>query len=751
MDSTPDSGSETEVTLGIQGMTCASCSARLERVLKRMEGVERAAVNLVTERATVSFDPRRLALADVVRRVESAGFSAVEARPEQQYAVTDEEQQARQRNLHRQRAAFLLAAGFSLPLLAAMVAHLLGLQGPVAAALGNGWVQWALATPVQLVAGWQFYRDAFVALRGRGANMAVLVALGTSAAYLFSVVSLLAGERLGISGLYFETSAILITLILLGKLLEARARGRTSEAIRALMELGARQARVVRDGVEQDLPVEQVQVGDLVLVRPGEKVPVDGQVTEGHSSIDESMLTGESIPVAKGPGDAVHGGTVNGRGALRFRAQRVGRDTALAQIIAVVQQAQQSRAPIQRLADVVSAYFVPAVVGLALLTLVLWLLLTGDLTRALLSMTAVLVIACPCALGLATPTAIMVGTGVGARAGVLFKGGEHLERSRDLQLVVLDKTGTITRGVPEVTDVVALDGDEAALLAPVAAAESASEHPLAEAVLRAARSRGLEPGRPEAFEAVPGQGLAARVQGRELLVGTRPLLRQRGVEPEPLEARWEALERQGKTVLGVALDGQPAGLLAAADTVKPEAAGAVRQLRALGLQVKMITGDNRRTALAVARQVGIHDEDVLAEVLPRDKAAAVTRLKQQGPAAPLVAMVGDGINDAPALATADLGIALGTGTDVAMETADIICMRGDLNTIPAAIRLGRATLRKIKQNLFWALAYNSLGIPVAAMGFLNPILAGAAMAFSSVSVVTNASLLRRFDPLREES
>jgi len=737
-----------QVTLGIQGMTCAACSSRLERVLGKVPGVEQASVNLAMERAAVSFDPQAVDLDLLRQRIEGAGFTPVDLGTTE---GTDREQAARAEELTRQTRAFLFAAVLSIPFLVAMAGHMLGLEGVLFTLLGHGLLQWALATPVQFGAGFQFYRDAWAALRGGGANMSVLVVLGTSAAYLYSVAAVLAGKTLGIQGLYFETSAVLITLILLGKLLEARARGKTSEAIRRLMDLGAPTARVLREAQPVEIPVAEVVAGDLIMVRPGEKVPVDGEVTEGRSGIDEAAITGESMPADKGPGNRVYAASVNGRGSFTMRATHVGSDTVLAQIIKVVEQAQASKAPIQRLADVVSAYFVPAVIGVALLTLALWWGITGDFTRALLAMTAVLVIACPCALGLATPTAIMVGSGVGAEAGILFKGGAELERACELGVLVLDKTGTLTEGSPALTDLVCADGvDEAQVLALASAAEAASEHPLAGAVLRGLRERGVEPAKATHFEALPGLGVAAKVDGQAVLVGTRELLEQRSIPAAELEADWRRLEEEGKTVAAVALDDRAVGLLALADPVKATSADAVRQLQDMGLQVWMITGDNRRTARAVASQVGIPEDKVLAGVLPADKAREVERLqeKAQAAAGKLVGMAGDGINDAPALAAADLGLAMGTGTDVAMEAAGVILMRGDLRMIPAAIRLSRATLRKIRQNLFWALCYNTLGIPVAALGFLSPVLAGAAMAMSSVSVVSNAALLKRHDPMK---
>lgn len=636
-----------------------------------------------------------------------------------------------------------MSAVLSLPLFLSMIGHITDVNHVIVDWLLNGWVQFALATPVQFYAGWQFYVDSYYNLRSGSANMSVLVALGTSAAYFYSLAGLLFPD-LGVTGLYFETSAVLITLILLGKLLEARAKGRTSEAIKKLMGLQPKTARVVRDGAEIDIPIEQVKVGDIIVVRPGEKIPVDGIVREGRSAVDESMITGESMPVEKGPGDEVVGATINKHGTFKVEATKVGKDTALAQIIRVVEEAQASKAPIQRLADVVSAYFVPAVVGVAVIAFIGWYIATGDFTRALLNMTAVLVIACPCALGLATPTAIMVGTGKGAENGILFKGGEHLEKAHELNAVVLDKTGTITKGEPEVTDVIAFgEFDETALLEWVARAEKASEHPLAQAIVASAQAKDIALEDAAAFEAIPGHGIRAEIDGRAVLVGNRKLMHDHGIDIGPVQGDMESLEGEGKTAMLAAVDGQLAGLIAVADTVKESAAEAIAVLQGMGLRVMMLTGDNRRTAHAIARQVGIRTEDVIAEVLPEDKAGVVEKLQAQGLK---VAMVGDGINDAPALAKADVGIAIGTGTDVAIEAADITLMSGDLRGIVAAIRMSRATMTKIKQNLFWALIYNTIGIPFAAFGILSPIIAGAAMAFSSVSVVTNSSLLKRFDP-----
>ena len=734
-------GQAARARLIVEGMTCAACVARVERALTRTPGVLAAAVNLAAGTARVDYLPGSVTPQQLAEVVRSAGYGAQVAGEQ----GPDAERQARQREIAGLRRRFILAAALSLPLLLAMVGHVVHAGGPIWALLHNGWFQWALATPVQFGPGWMFYRDAYHSLRGRSANMSVLVAVGTTAAYLYSAAAVLWGRRLGIEGLYFETSAVLITLILLGKLLEALAKGRTSEAIRRLLDLQPPTARVLRGGREVEIPAAAVAVGDVVIVRPGERIPVDGVVIEGRSTVDESMLTGESLPVEKNPGDQVVGASINRHGTLKFRATRVGRDTTLARIARLVEEAQGSKAPIQRLADVISGYFVPAVLAAAALTFVGWYAATGDLTRSLLTMTAVLVIACPCALGLATPTAIMVGTGKGAEHGILFRGGEHLERAQHLTTVVFDKTGTLTRGEPRLTDVIAAgDTPAAQLLELAAAAERPSEHPLAQAVVAGARERGIEPPEPRHFEAVPGHGVVAEVAGRRVLVGNRRHFQAAGIDPAPLLPALEGLEQQGKTAVLVAVDGRPAGVLAVADTVKPTSAEAVAALRAMGLRVMMLTGDNRRTARAIARQVGIDPADVEAEVLPGDKAAFIQRLREAGQ---VVAMVGDGINDAPALAAADLGIAMGTGTDVAVEAGDVTLMSGDPRGVVGAVRLGRMTVRKIKQNLFWALVYNTLGIPLAALGYLSPILAGAAMALSSVSVVSNATLLKRYNPM----
>ena len=723
----------------ITGMTCAACANRIEKGLSRLPGVASANVNLAMETARVEYSPSAVTVEDMIRKVEQLGYQAF---PKEQ---REDAKDRRQREIKRQTRRFVISAVLSFPLLWAMAGHFSFTSFIwVPSWFMNPWVQLALATPVQFVIGGPFYVGAWKALRNRSANMDVLVALGTSAAYLYSLFLTLewasADMRHHAPALYYETSAILITLIVLGKLFEALAKGRTSEAIKTLMGLRAKTALVIRDGEEIRIPADEVAAGDIVLVRPGEKIPVDGEVVEGSSSVDESMLTGESIPVEKRAGDPVIGATVNKHGMLKVRATKVGKDTALAQIIRVVEEAQGSKAPIQRVADAISGVFVPIVVGIALLTFLIWFFWAdaGNFAGALRKAIAVLVIACPCALGLATPTSIMAGSGRAAELGILFKGGEHLELTHRIDTVVLDKTGTVTKGKPELTDVIAVMPDETELLRLVGAAEKPSEHPLAEAIAAGIAARGIELPAAEAFEAIPGHGIRAVVEGKEVLAGNRRLLERYGVSADQAEAAMAQLEEAGKTAMLVAVERRYAGLVAAADTIKETSREAVARLQAMGIEVVMITGDNERTARAIARQAGIGK--VLAEVLPEGKAEEVKKLQARGRK---VAMVGDGINDAPALATADIGMAIGTGTDVAMEAADVTLMRGDLNGIADAILMSRRTMANIRQNLFWALAYNSLGIPVAAAGFLAPWVAGAAMALSSVSVVLNALRLQR--------
>lgn len=727
-----------KVDLKISGMTCAACAAKIERKLNSLPGVTKATVNQATEKASIAYFPSTISAGDIKQAVEKLGYQAAMVNDK---LDADKEREAREKEIRRQKAYFTFSAVLSLPLAFYMFAELFKWTW-VPELIFHRYFQLALATPIQFIAGAQFYKDAYYALKNKSANMSVLVALGTSAAYFFSLAVTFWGEQIGAMHVYYETSAIIITLIILGKMLEAIAKGKTSEAIKKLMGLQAKTARVVRDGKEQELPIEEVVVGDLIMVRPGEKIPVDGVIEEGYSTIDESMLTGESIPVDKKTGDTVIGATINKHGTFKFAATKIGKDTVLAQIIKVVEEAQGSKAPIQRMADIISAYFVPVVIGIAVLTVLLWYLVLdpGNFNRAIINFTAVLVIACPCALGLATPTSIMVGTGKGAENGILIKGGEHLENAHKLHTVVLDKTGTITKGEPEVTDIFSFNAMPAKELLRLAAiVEKASEHPLGEAITK--RGKEVFGELPDALEftAIPGRGVEAKVDGKAILIGTRKLMKEKNIPVDQIEEKMSELENQGKTAMIMAMENSIAAVIAVADTVKENSREAIRELQEMGIEVVMITGDNKRTAQAIAKQVGI--THVLAEVLPEDKANEVEKLKAQGKK---VGMVGDGINDAPALATADVGLAIGTGTDVAMEAADITLMRGDLRGIPASIKLSRATMRNIKQNLFWALIYNTLGIPIAAAGLLNPVIAGGAMAFSSVSVVSNALRLKRW-------
>lgn len=725
-------------TLKISGMSCAACSARVEKVLGRMDGVYSAVVNLASEKASVEYDSSKIKVSDIIKAVDSIGYKAERA----DEISSDREKEQREKEIRRLRLELVISAVLTAPLLFSMLLMVTGIDIPF---FHNEYFQLIIATPVQFIIGFRFYRNAYHALRSRSANMDVLIAMGTTASYFFSIYNaFFAGHGHEMKELYFETSAVIITLILLGKYLEAVAKGRTSEAIKKLMGLQAKTARVVRDGEEEDIPVEQVVPGDVIIVRPGEKIPVDGKILEGNSAVDESMLTGESIPVEKKAGDFVVGATINRFGTFRFEATRVGKDTVLSQIIRMVEEAQGSRAPIQKIADKVSGVFVPAVLGIALVTFLAWYLISGDFAQAVVSAVSVLVIACPCALGLATPTAIMVGTGRGAENGILIKGGEHLEMMCRLNAVVLDKTGTVTKGQPEVTDVIPLGNMERGYVLRLAAvAEKNSEHPLGEAIYEYGIKEANTIPDAEQFGAIPGKGVRAVVDEREIYIGTRMLMQETGIDTEPAEAVIAGLEDEGKTAMLMAADGRLEAVMAVADTLKEGSREAIDELKKMGIEVYMITGDNKRTAASIARQAGI--ANVLAEVLPEHKAEEIRKLKDQGKK---TAMAGDGINDAPALAAADIGIAMGTGTDVAIEAADITLLRGDLMLIPAAIRLSRMTMRKIKQNLFWAFIYNIIGIPFAAFGLLNPMIAGGAMAFSSVSVVTNSLSLKRFDPVK---
>ena len=726
-----------KVELKITGMSCASCAAKIEKKLSKIEGVFRASVNLATERATVEFDASRVKVGALIEAVEDLGYGATRV----EEITADREKEAREREIGRLRRELVMAVVLSLPLVVAMILTVLRVE--VLAFLHDWRLQLALATPVQFFIGYRFYRNSYYALKAGSPNMDVLIALGTSAAYFYSVYnSFYQVPRPGtmMKDLYFEAAAIIITLVLLGKYLEAVAKGKTSEAIRKLTGLQAKTARVIREGREEDIPVEEVKVGDIIIVRPGEKIPVDGRIVEGSSAVDESMLTGESLPVEKKPGDQVFGATINKYGTFKFEATKVGKETVLAQIIKMVEEAQGSKAPIQKIADRVSGVFVPIVLGIAVLTFIIWTFGARDLTKGVTSAVAVLVIACPCALGLATPTAIMVGTGKGAENGILIKSGEHLEMAYKIEAVVLDKTGTITKGRPEVTDIIPFHGmGEREVLRLAAVAEKKSEHPLGVAVYeKAQKELGAIPD-PEEFHAIPGHGVFVVAGGKTVLVGTRRLMLEKGIDTSAAENTLAELEDAGKTAMLLAYDGALAGVIAVADVVKEDSAEAIAELKRMGIEVYMITGDNRRTARAIAGQVGI--DNVLAEVLPEHKAEEVEKLKREGK---VVAMVGDGINDAPALAATDIGMAIGSGSDIAMEAADITLIRGDLRAIPTAIRLSRKTMAKIKQNLFWAFIYNIIGIPFAAMGALSPVIAGAAMAFSSVSVVTNSLSLKRF-------
>ncbi|MFW6128777.1 MAG: heavy metal translocating P-type ATPase [Candidatus Aminicenantaceae bacterium] len=737
----------TSIEIPIQGMHCASCVQNIEKALLQSRGVTKAAVNLATEKAKVEYIPSEISLAEIQRTIEQTGYKVLKVPSEEE--VRDTEKAIREKEYRRLKQKFFTGLALAVIIFLGSSTHLFPW---VPDFLSHFFVLWLLATPVQFWIGWQFYKGTGSAFKHRRADMNTLIAVGTSAAYLYSVAATVFPSLFARTGIepkvYFDTSAIIIVLILFGRLLEARAKGQTSDAIKRLIGLQPKTARVVRDGKEQDIPVEKVLVGDEIVVRPGEKIPVDGVVIRGKSSVDESMITGESIPVNKKISDEVIGATINRTGSFQFKATKVGKDTALAQIIKLVQDAQGSKAPIQRLADIIAGYFVPIVISIAIVTFVIWFVFGPPpaLTFALLNFVAVMIIACPCALGLATPTAVMVGTGKGAENGILIKGGESLETAHRIQTIVFDKTGTLTKGEPEVTDIVSLNSfPENKILKYAASAEKNSEHSLGEAIIKSANGRNIEIAEAKDFRAVEGHGIEARVEGKNILIGNKKLMKDRGVHVGDLEKMAEKFAGEGKTPIYISFDRKPAGLIAVADTLKENSVQAVEKLKKLGLEVVMLTGDNRKTAEAIARKAGF--KRVLPEVLPEDKVHEIKRLQSEGKK---VAMVGDGINDAPALAQADIGIAIGSGTDVAVEASDITLVKDDLQGVASAIQLSKKTIQTIKQNLFWAFFYNSAGIPIAAgilypfFGILlNPIFASAAMAFSSVSVVSNSLRLRR--------
>ncbi|MBI4949442.1 MAG: heavy metal translocating P-type ATPase [Deltaproteobacteria bacterium] len=746
------------VSIAVKGMSCASCVEKVTKALNAVDGVVSASVNFATEKATVNFLPTVVGVDALIKAINSGGYKALYQSDEEDLLARDEREKKEEEK--RLRLRFIVAAIVAVPV---MTGSFAGMIPRVPSFLGNNYLLFVLATPVQFWAGWRFYRGAFIAARHFTTDMNTLIAVGTSAAYLYSAAMTFFPnffEALGFStGVYFDTATAIIALILLGRLLEMRAKAQTSEAIKKLIGLSPRTARVVRGGVELDIPASDVVEGEIVIVRPGEKVPVDGKVFDGSSSIDESMISGESLPVDKEPGDIVIGATINKTGSFKYRATKVGKDSTLSQIIRLVEEAQSSKPPIARLVDVIAGWFVPVVIALASLTFVIWLIFgpAPAFTYALLNFIAVLIIACPCAMGLATPTSIMVGTGKGAENGILIRGGESLETAHKLNAIVFDKTGTLTRGEPAITDIVVAHdvtiaskglSMEEGVLFYAASAEKGSEHPIGEAIVKKASAKGIALSNPIGFNALPGHGLIAEVDGRVVILGNLKMMADRNIPIENLLKETERLSDEGKTPIFVAVDNKAVGVIAVADTLKENSKEAVSALKKMGLTVAIITGDNRRTATAIGKELGV--DRILSEVLPEDKAREVKKLQDEGKK---VAMVGDGINDAPALAQADVGIAIGTGTDVAMEASDITLIGGDLRAIVTAIALSRATIRNIRQNLFWAFFYNVLLIPVAAGALypftgmlLDPMFAAAAMGLSSVSVVTNALRLKRFRP-----
>ncbi len=750
---------EKEVIIPIQGMTCAACSSRIERVLNKKDGISMASVNLTTEKAAIKYNPDTIRLSEIKQAIEKIGFKAMEIETKE---AVDQDKIRKEKEIRTLFIKFIVSATFGIPLLyIAMIPMVPGLGNwpfpsflePMQYPLTYALAEIILTIPI-LIAGNKFYRVGFKAIFNKSPNMDSLIAMGTSAAVLYSLYStyrISIYDFKAMNNLYFETAGVIITLILLGKYLESVSKGKTSEAIKKLMGLTPKTAIVIQDGKEIEIPIEEVEVGDIILVKPGDKIPVDGMVEDGLTSIDESMLTGESMPVEKKAGDKVYAASINKNGSIKFRATKVGSDTALAQIIKLVEDAQGSKAPIAQMADIVSGYFVPIVFGIATLAAIAWLISGQTVVFSLSIFIAILVIACPCALGLATPTAIMVGTGKGAEYGILIKGGEALEITHKINTIVFDKTGTITEGKPEVTDILtAANMSSDRLLQLAASAEKGSEHPLGEAIVKGAEKKGLEVVKVDRFVAIAGHGIEVEIEGIKMLLGNRKLMVDRNISLEELESDSDRLATEGKTPMYITCDDTLAGIIAVADVVKESSAKAIKKLQDMGIEVAMITGDNRKTAEAIAKQVGI--TRVLAEVLPQDKSNEVKKLQAEGKK---VSMVGDGINDAPALAQADIGIAIGSGTDVAMESADIVLMRSDLMDVPTAIQLSKSTIRNIKQNLFWAFGYNVLGIPVAA-GILyvfggptlNPIFAAAAMSLSSVSVLSNALRLKTFKPYK---
>jgi Cu+-exporting ATPase len=748
-----------KVTIPIGGMTCAACARRVEKAIGKLEGIEETSVNFATEKATVTYDPQTVRLSVIRGAIEKAGYEALEV---DKADAADEDRARKQKEIKTLWTKFIVSAIFSIPLFYIAMAPMItfvrlpfpaGIE-PMRYPLIYALLELILVVPV-LAVGYRFYTVGFKALIQRSPNMDSLIAIGTSAAVIYSVYNtfqIASGHFMAVDALYYESAGVIITLILLGKSLEAVSKGRTSEAIKKLMGLTPKTATIFVDGVEKEIPIDEVELGDIIIVKPGEKIPVDGTVISGHTSIDESMLTGESMPVDKKEGDPVYAASINTTGAFRFKAEKIGSETALAQIIKLVEDAQGSKAPIAQMADIVSGYFVPVVCAIALVSGVAWYFGTGgDLKFALTIFISVLVIACPCALGLATPTAIMVGTGKGAENGILIKGGEALETAHKITTIVFDKTGTITEGKPTVTDVLSIEGiSKDMLLQLTASAEKNSEHPLGQAIVLGAKDAGLELFATDQFEALTGRGIQANIKGEDILAGNRKLMDESGISLAGMEEISDRLAEEGKTPMYVAINGTLAGIVAVADVVKESSRAAIESLHKMGMEVAMITGDNAKTAAAIAKQVGI--DRVLSEVLPKDKSNEVKKLQNEGKK---VAMVGDGINDAPALAQADIGIAIGSGTDVAMESADIVLMRSDLMDVPTAIHLSKQTIRNIKQNLFWAFGYNVIGIPIAAGllhllfngPLLNPIFAAAAMSLSSVSVLTNALRLKRFKPV----